>query len=174
MFSETAALGTLAVQLAFYRGFGEFKATPFETDSDGLLRRMTRVYCLGGHTQIAKVLRHALSENGREKVNALVFVGDCCEESIDELCHLAGELGLHGVPAFMFHEGADGQAERAFRQIARLSGGAYCNFDASSARLLRDLLSAVAVFAVGGRPALEHHQKRTGKTVLRLAAPGRR
>jgi len=172
MFSETAALGTLAVQLAFYRGFGEFKATPFETDSDGLARRMTRVFCLGGRTQIAKVLKHALAENGREVVNAVVFVGDACEESIDELCHLAGELGLHGVPAFMFHEGREPTAERAFRQVARLSGGAYCHFAAASARLLRDLLSAVAVFAVGGRPALEDYRQRTGRAVPRLAGPG--
>lgn len=172
MFSETAALGTLAVQLAYYRGFGEFKATPFETDSDGLLRRMTRVYCLGGRTQIAKVLRHALAENKAEKVNALVFVGDACEEPIDELAHRAGELGLHGVPAFMFHEGREPMAEKAFRQVARLSGGAYCHFDAASARHLRDLLSAVAVYAVGGRSALEHYQKRTGRAVLRLAGPG--
>lgn len=174
MFSETEALGTLAVQLAFYRGFGEFRATPFETQSRGLLRRMTRVYCLGGRTQIAKVLRHALSEHESERVNALVFVGDCCEESVDELCHLAGQMGLNGVPAFMFHEGGEPIAARAFKQIARLSGGAYCRFDAASARLLRDLLSAVAVYAVGGRPALEDFNKRAGRSVLQISGPSKR
>ena len=29
------------------------------------------------------------------------------EENVDELCAIAGELGLRGVPAFMFHEGPD-------------------------------------------------------------------
>ena len=174
MFSETAELGTLAVQLAYYRGFREFRATEFETDSRGLLARMVRVRCLSGRTQIAKVLQHALDETAREKVNALVFVGDCCEENVDELGHLAGELGLHGVPAFMFHEGGEPSAERVFRRVAMLSGGAYCRFDAGSAKLLRELLSAVAVYAVGGRPALENFHKRAGRAVLQLPAPTRR
>jgi hypothetical protein len=174
MFSETAALGTLAVQLVYFRGFGEFKATPFETASETLLRRMTAVFCLGGRTQIARVLRHALRESESEKVNALVYVGDSCEEGLDQLCHLAGKLGLHGMPAFMFHEGRDPIAERAFRQIARLTGGAYCRFDSASADLLRELLSAVAVYAVGGRTALEDYHRRAGRTVLKLARPGGR
>jgi len=171
MFLEVASLGSLAVQVTYFRGFGEFRATPFETSGAALLRHMGRVTCLGGRTQIAKALRHALRESGREKVDALVHVGDCCEESVDELCHLAGELGLHGVPAFMFHEGADATAERAFRQVARLTGGAYCRFDAGSAHVLRELLSAVAVYAVGGRPALDDFHRRTGRTVLRLPGP---
>lgn len=174
MFSETAALGTLAIQLAWYRGFREFEATPFETESAALLRRMTAVRCLGGRTQIARLLRHALSETARERVDAVVFVGDCCEEEVDELCHLAGGLGLHGSPLFVFHEGGDPWAGAAFKQMAKLSGGAYCRFDAASARLLRDLLQAVAVFAVGGRPALEDFNRRAGRDVLKLPAPGRR
>src|SRR3546814_9531251 len=56
---------------------------------------------------------------------ALVFVGDAMEEELDHLGHLAGELGLLGVPCFMFHEGSDAVARRAFQQIARLSGGAF-------------------------------------------------
>jgi hypothetical protein len=167
-------LGTLAVQLAYYRGFREFHATQFETNSKALLDRMVRVRCLSGRTQIAKVLRHALAETAREKVNALVFVGDCCEEDVDELGHMAGELGLHGVPVFMFHEGGEPGAARIFRQIAKLSGGAYCRFDAGSAKLLRELLSAVAVYAVGGRPALESYHQRAGREVLRLPSPKRR
>ena len=119
-------------------------------------------------TQIERVLKHAAGESRREKVNALVFVGDCMEENIDELCHLAGELGILGVPAFMFHEGDDAAAERTFREIARLSGGAYCSFDASSAQQLRDLLSAVAVYAAGGRKALEDFGQRQGGVALRL------
>ena len=112
---------------------------------------MTAVTCLGGQTQIGRVLKHALKESQREKVNAVVFVGDCMEEDLDRLCHHAGELGLLGVPVFMFHEGGELVARRAFEQIARLSGGAYCPFDSSSAHQLKELLSAVAVFAAGGK-----------------------
>ena len=76
------------------------------------------------------------------------------EEDIDHLSQLAGELGLVGVPVFVFQEGHDPRAAQAFQEIARLSRGAYCRFDAGSARQLRELLTAVAVYATGGRKAL--------------------
>lgn len=169
MFKETAALGGLEVQLVYYRGFGECMASKWADSADKLLRAMTGVSCLGGATQIRRVLQHAIKETEGRKVNALVFVGDCMEEDIDELCDLAGKLGVLGVPAFVFQEGNDLVATRAFPQIARLSGGAWCRFDAGSAQQLRDLLSAVAVYAAGGRVALEHYGKRTGGAVLQIA-----
>jgi hypothetical protein len=129
---------------------------------------MGAVRCVGGMTQIARVLKHAVAEAKQQKVNALVFVGDCMEEDIDGICHLAGQLGLLGVPAFVFHEGHDPVAERTFRQIAKLTQGAYCRFDMSSAGQLRDLLRAVAVYAAGGRRALEDFSRRHGGIVGQL------
>ncbi|NIM29211.1 MAG: VWA domain-containing protein [Gammaproteobacteria bacterium] len=168
MFLETESLGGLDVQLCYYRGFREFHASQWLGSSADLLAQMRDVRCSGGMTQIERVLKHTVAESQREKVNALVFVGDCMEENIDVLCQVAGELGILGVPAFMFHEGDDAAAERTFREIARLSGGAYCRFDASSAQQLRDLLSAVAVYAAGGRKALENFGRRQGGVALRL------
>ncbi len=162
MFQETANLGGLEIQLCYYRGFAEFNAGPWLVDPAALLKRMTLVSCLGGQTQIEKILRHTITETKKKKVDALVFVGDCMEEDADGLCQLAGELGVLGVPAFLFHEGHDAIAERAFKQIARLSGGAYCHFDSNSAQQLRDLLSAVAIYVAGGRRALEDFGKRKG------------
>ncbi len=168
MFQETAALGGLDVQLCYYRGFGEFNAGAWQSNARDLLQYMTRVFCAAGQTQIKKVLRHAVREAKKRKVNALVFVGDCMEEDIDELGRWAGELGLLGVPAFLFQEGYDSDAERAFRHLARLTNGAYSHFDAGSAQQLKDLLSAVAVYAAGGRPALENFGKRRGGLVPQL------
>lgn len=168
MFNETAALGGLEIQLIYYRGFGECKASPWVANSNDLLRRMTGVSCLAGHTQIGKVLGRAIKETKSKKVSALVFVGDSIEEDVDKLGHLAGELGLLGVPCFMFHEGGDPVARLAFRQIAKLSGGAYCPFDANSAQQLRDLLAAVAVYAAGGRKALADYGERKQGLVLQL------
>lgn len=168
MFSETAALGGLDVQLLYYRGFGECRASRWASDAPELLRLMTGVRCLGGQTQIRKVLSHAIRETEKRKVDAVVFVGDAMEEDIDRLCHLAGELGLLGVPVFVFHEGGDPVVRRAFEQVARLSGGAYCPFDSGSAKQLRDLLSAVAVYAAGGRRALLDFESRRGGGRLRL------
>ncbi len=168
MFVETAALGGLDIQLAFYRGFGEFKVGRWTDNEKELLKLMTSVFCLAGETQIGKVLQHAVNEAKRDHLNALVFVGDMVEEDVDRLGKVAGELGLLGVPAFIFHEGNDPVAEYAFKQIAQLSGGACMNFDASSADVLRQLLAAVAVYAAGGRAALEDKAKRDGGAVLQL------
>lgn len=168
MFEQTASLGGLDIQLVYYRGYGEFDASPWYSTPSDLLRRMTSVFCLGGMTQIEKVLRHAISETKKHKINAIVFVGDCMEEDVDRLCHLAGQLGLLGVPIFIFHEGNEQVAAMAFQQIANLTNGAYCHFDRNSAQQLRDLLNAVAIYAAGGRKALENFSKRTGGLTLML------
>jgi hypothetical protein len=146
--------GGLAVSLCYYRGFKEFAATPFLTSAPELARRMAGVSCLGGQTQILRTFQHALAETRREKINAVIFIGDAIEEDVDPICHVAGELGLRGTPVFCFQEGGSPVVENAFRQVARLSGGAWAPFDAASADALRELLRAVAVFAAGGRPAL--------------------
>jgi hypothetical protein len=166
MFKATAAIGGLDVQLVYFRGFGECRASKWVRDPTALAHLMTQVACRGGRTQILKVLTHARREAEKKPVSALVYVGDCMEESIDELCAVAGELGLLRLPAFIFHEGREPMAERAFREIARLTGGAYCPFDAGSADQLRELLSAVAVYAAGGLTALEGEKGRGARLLL--------
>ena len=161
MFHAVKEVGGLDVQLVYFRGVGECRASRWVADPDALARLMTTVQCRGGYTQIGKVLSHVRQETARRKVGALVYVGDCMEEDIDDLCGRAGELGMLGVPVFLFQEGRDTRAEQAFREIARLTKGAYCRFDAGSARQLRELLAAVAVYAAGGRRALEALSQKT-------------
>jgi len=154
MFRAVKEVGGLDVQLVYFRGMNECRASKWVSDPDALARLMTSVSCHGGLTQIGKVLIHALEESRKRKVDALVYVGDCMEENVDSLCARAGELSLLGVPVFVFQEGHEANAERAFREIARLTKGAWCRFDPGSAQQLRDLLTAVAVYAAGGRKAL--------------------
>ena len=154
MFNETASVGGLDVQLVYFRGLDECRASRFVSDPRALAGLMEKIDCRSGHTQIAKVLAHARRETEKTKVQALVYVGDAMEESIDELCAKAGELGLLGVPAFMFQEGGDPAAENAYREIARLSRGAYCRFNRGAAHELGELLRAVAAYASGGLNAL--------------------
>ncbi len=90
------------------------------------------------------------------------------EEPLDELIGLAGELALLNVPAFIFHEGGDPIAARAFKQIAKITRGAYCPFDSASAEQLRALLGAVAAYAAGGQRALADYGKRAGGAALLL------
>lgn len=154
MFAAVRDVGGLDVQLIYFRGFGECRASKWVSEPMALQRLMTSIACEGGQTQIGKVLSHARREAGKGKVDALVFVGDAMEENIDELCARAGELGLLGVPMFLFQEGRNASVERAFKELAKLTNGAWCRFDAGSASQLKELLTAVAVYATGGREAL--------------------
>jgi hypothetical protein len=167
MFHEAAAIGGLDIQLLYYRGFGECRASSWISDGKTLAALMRKIDCREGLTQIGKILSHARQETAKSKVSAVIFVGDAMEESADELCGKAGELGLCGVPVFVFQEGDDPKAANVFRQIAKLSKGAYCRFSPGSAKELADLLRAVAAYAAGGRKALEA-AKPTGGTRMLL------
>jgi hypothetical protein len=155
MFQAAADLGGLDVQLVYFRGFNECRASRFVSGGKGLADLMAKIDVRGGTTQIGKVLSHARDEARRARVGALVFVGDAMEESVDRLLTVAGELAIAGVKAFMFQEGADPNALRAFREIARLTGGAYGAFDANAAHRLEGLLRAAAAYAAGGKAGLE-------------------
>lgn len=155
MFDAVARAGDLKVQLVYFRGIDECRASRFVGDGSTLKNLMTKIVCRGGPTQIGKVFTQALRETEREKVNAVVFIGDSMEEGIDLLAKKAGELGVRGVPIFLFQEGREPGVEIAFREFARLSKGAWFRFDANAADTLAKLLSAIAVFATGGVKALE-------------------
>ena len=170
MFAETARIGGLDVQLVYFRGFNECRASKWVSNPTALARLMTTVDCRGGNTQIGRALAHIKKEMSKTKVNAVIYVGDAMEENIDALCQAAGEIGLQGTPIFAFQEGPDGNAERCFREMAKLSRGAYFKLNESSAHMLRELLSAVAVYAAGGRPALENRAKNQGRKFQSAAA----
>ena len=85
MFAAVRDIGGLDVQLIYFRGFGECRASKWVSDPSALARLMTTVDCRGGHTQIGKVLLHARKETEKERVGALVYVGDAMEERIDDL-----------------------------------------------------------------------------------------
>ncbi|HTQ33009.1 MAG TPA: VWA domain-containing protein [Stellaceae bacterium] len=170
MFDATTALGGLDVRLVFYRGFAECKASRWLQTAADLHKTMRAVFCVGGETQIERVLEHAITESKKERVHAVVFVGDAVEENVDRLCRLAGELGLLGTPVFVFHEGGDAHAGAAFRQIAKLSRGAYLSFDLASADKLKELLAAVAVYAAGGYRALADYSAKKGGDIRLLTA----
>ena len=167
MFKAVKAVGGLDVQLVFFRGFDECRASRWVSDATELARLMTAVQCRGGFTQIRRVLKHAAAEAQRGKVSTLVYVGDAMEENVDELAGIAGQLGILSIPVFLFQEGYDGRAQAAFAEIARLTRGATCRFGPGSAAQLRELLEAVAVYAAGGRKALMDYAKgRAGPTLL--------
>jgi len=162
MFREVVDIGTLDIQLVYFRGLSECRASKWVQDGQTLAGMMSRITCQGGHTQIGRALKHAIAETKRKKIDAVVFIGDSMEENADDLCMLAGELGMRKVPAFMFQEGRDSVAEATFRELARLTNGAFCRFDEGSAKQLGELLRAVAVYAAGGYKALVAYGSKGG------------
>ena len=155
MFKAIPKESALQVQLLYFRGFGECKASKWMSNADSLAKVMTGIDCRGGNTQIAKVFAHARAEQAKRRVNAVVYVGDAIEENVDDLAERAGQLGLLGCPMFVFQEGRDGRVEAAFRDFARLTKGAYARFDASAPQELAALLKAVAAYASGGKDLLK-------------------
>ncbi len=170
MFTTASDLGGLSVQLIFYRGVGECRASGWVDEPAALGRKLEAVRCRAGRTQIERALSHVLKETAHDPVTAFVFVGDAFEEPLDHCVDTAGRLGIHGVKGFFFQDGRDPIAERAFKEMALVTNGAFHPFDLSSPDILRELLSAVAAYAAGGRPALENYAARAGGAARSIAA----
>jgi hypothetical protein len=152
MFDEAAKIGALEVQLAFYRGLNECRHSDWTTNARELAEKMSRIICMSGETQIARILRHIRKEHAQRPVSAAIFIGDAMEgDSAHALYDAAAGLPL---PLFLFQEGTDPEVEQVFREMARLTKGAYCRFASGAADQLRDLLRAAGAYAAGGRPAL--------------------
>ncbi|MDB5473239.1 MAG: hypothetical protein JWP99_542 [Devosia sp.] len=166
MFKALPRDRALQVQLLYFRGFGECRASRWVLDGAALARLMSGIDCRGGNTQIGKVFAHARAEHAKRKINAVVFVGDAIEENVDELAARAGQLGLLNCPVFLFQEGRDSRVEAAFREFARLTRGAYARFDASAPQELAALLKAVAAYASGGRDHLKLQDSAPARALL--------
>ena len=160
MFLAAGQVGGLKIKLAYYGGFDTFKVSNWVENSSQLLKLMSSVECEGGKTQIGRVLNYAIEQHNKSSIDAIVFVGDCMEENPDILSDMAGQLGLLGVPLFIFQEGSDLIAKQTFKHLCKLSKGAYCSFDIGSAEQLKALLSAVAVYAAAGRSAYLDYAKK--------------
>ncbi|MDE2445551.1 MAG: VWA domain-containing protein [Alphaproteobacteria bacterium] len=172
MFVEAKKAGGLQVQLVYFRGFNECRASKWVADPEALGRLMSGVTVQGGNTQIGRVLDHIKKENAKSPVQAVIYVGDAQEERIDALCQMAGELAMLGTPLFMFQEGDDKAALTGFKELARLTRGAYYKLDENSPTVLAELLRAVAAYAAGGRKALSDKAKYGGAARLLLDQMG--
>src|SRR4030095_15264694 len=102
LFTEAARLGNIAIQLCYYRGLSEFVASRWATTPAQLHDQMGAVQCLGGRTQLNRLLTHAVHQAAAHPVRALVFIGDCFEEDEMETVRLCGPMALLGTPVFRF------------------------------------------------------------------------
>ena len=103
-------------------------------------------------------------------MQALVFVGDAMEETIDDLCAAAGELVCSACRPSCSRKATIRSPKRPIREIARLTRGAYCRFDPGAAHELGELLRAVAAYAAGGIKALADLSARKDRGARKLLA----
>lgn len=160
MFEAALDNGGLEVQLLFFRGFQELKRTKWLRDPARMQSAMGSVHCRAGHTQIARALDAVAEEAQQGPVAAFVYIGDACEENIDEIGHAAGRLGARGVKGFVFLEGQDPAARAALSEMARLTRGSLEVFDINAADRLRALLGAAGAYASGGEAGLARYAER--------------
>jgi hypothetical protein len=151
MFNTVAAISSLDVQLIYYRGHDECRATQWFSSPAPLKAAMVRVMPAAGHTQIRRIIEHAKTEHQKQAVNAMVFIGDACEEKPADLYGAAERLN---TPLFLFREGNDPVAKQVFEKLAIMTHGAHVEFNTDAVGRLGELLKAVAAFAVGGTQAL--------------------
>ncbi|MEO1702046.1 MAG: VWA domain-containing protein [Pseudomonadota bacterium] len=166
MFEAVSTATPLQMQLVFFRGYGECRASDWARDGKTLANRMSQINCQAGRTQIGKVLSHARKTHKQTPISAVVYIGDAMEENPDALGHRAGELGMLGVPVFLFQEGHDRMTETTFKEIARLTHGGWFRFDLKSPEVLKDLLSSIAVYATGGLRALTARGHKSDRVLI--------
>ena len=147
-------VGGLDVQLVYFRGFNECRASRWVERRAGAPRpddrdRLPRRQHADRQGPDPRAARNRQAEGERARLRRRRARG-----AIDGLAAKAGELGLLGLRVSSSRKAAIREVERGFREIARLSGGAYARFDANAAGELPQLLRAAAVYAAGGLKAL--------------------
>jgi hypothetical protein len=142
--------GALDVALAVHGGSRLHTFTEFTANPNTLRDRAAGITCIAGHTRLLPILSRSLSSAG---VRVITYIGDVYEESPTRGRKLADELGRRGIKLIVLHDTVDWTARRdaeQFLDLARRTGGCVLPFDASAPERLRELLAAIAVFAVGG------------------------
>jgi hypothetical protein len=152
--------GQLDVALAVHGGGKLHTFTRFERDASKLRERAAGVRCEAGRSCLLDILVRALEVDG---VGTVLYVGDVFEESHRRARKLAASLAARQIRLIILHDAPhpsqDDDGADIFAEMTSLTGGCVLPFDASALPRLRDLLSAVAVLAVGGTPLLAAKQE---------------
>jgi hypothetical protein len=151
--------GELDVALAVHGGSRVHTFTAFTSDARTLRDLAAGVGCHAGLTRLLPILAASLK---RQAVRVVIYIGDVFEESLPQGRQLADEMGALGIKLIVLHDtAADRSARRdaeVFWDLAKRTGGCVLPFDASASGRLRDILSAVAVYAVGGEKLLRERR----------------
>ena len=150
--------GELDVAFAVHGGSRVHTFTAFTNDATTLRDRAAGVACEAGLTRMLPILSASLR---RPAVGVVIYVGDVFEESVVQGRRLADAMGEQGTKLIVLHDTADPAARRdaeVFWDLAKRTGGCVLPFDTSASGRLREILSAVAVYAVGGEKLLRERR----------------
>ena len=146
--------GALDVALAVHGGSRVHTFTGFTSDANTLRDRAAGVSCVAGMTRLLPILSASLKH---PSVRVVIYIGDVFEENLLRGRQIADAMGAQGTRLIVLHDTADPAARRdaeIFWDLAKRTGGCVLPFDAAASARLRDILSAVAVYAVGGEKLL--------------------
>jgi hypothetical protein len=146
--------GALDVALAVHGGSRVHTFTAFTSDANTLRDRAAGVSCVAGMTRLLPILSASLKHPA---VRVVIYIGDVFEENLLRGRQIADSMGAQGTRLIVLHDTADPAARRdaeVFWDLAKRTGGCVLPFDAAASGRLRDILSAVAVYAVGGEKLL--------------------
>jgi hypothetical protein len=166
--------GELDVALAVHGGSRVHTFTPFTNDPSTLRDHAAGVTCQAGLTRLLPILSAGLKA---PSVRVVVYIGDVFEESLAHGRLLADTMGRQSIRLIVLHDTVDPGARRdaeVFWDLARRTGGCVLPFDANAPGRLRDLLSAVAVYAVGGEKLLRERRHTLPGAVALLEHLGKR
>lgn len=159
-----------STQLVYYRGDretdGSFVVSPWLSTGHDLHNHMSKAHCMSGCTQIELVFRHAIRAASSKRIDALIFVGDACEEAVPTLVHSAMNLRSLKVPLFMFHDQASSghgneSVAMAYRQIANAANGEYLPFTLKDMDVMLEYLKGISVASTGNVEQMEKVVKET-------------
>jgi len=166
--------GELKVALAVHGGGRVHTFTQFTSDAATLRDRAAGVTCQAGLTRLLPILATSLKHQG---IRVVIYIGDVFEENITQGRKLADAMGARGTKLIVLHDTAAATARQdaeLFWDLTKRTGGCVVPFDANAPRKLRELLSAVAVYAVGGERMLRGRLDLPGAVALLDHLGGRR
>jgi hypothetical protein len=166
--------GALDVALAVHGGSRVHTFTAFTSDANTLRDQAAGVACRAGLTRLLPILAASLKQPA---VRVVIYIGDVFEESVPQARRLADAMGQQGIRLIVMHDTADAAARQdaeVFWDLAKRTGGCVLPFNASASGRLRDLLSAVAIYAVGGEKLLRERRHDLPGAALLLEHLGKR
>lgn len=162
MFSALSAK-SIALRLMHF-GANELSDLGWQENASTVAAHMASVRCQSGLTRFTWALPRFPSDDAPTCASAVIVIGDAFEEDFEYLAQIAKDMAAKHIKVFSFLEWNDPEAERAFKALAEITGGAFASF--GDELPLADLCEGVALLTGGKQDQIEN------QTVKRLLLSG--